>query len=408
MRILYIADGRSPIALNWIQYFCEHGHEVHLASIYPCAPQFDLASVYIIPVAFSGIEASGKEQSPGQKNQDSQRGWTRRLVTKLATPGLRTSLRHWFVPLSLPRAANQTRALIAAVQPDLVHAMRIPYEGMLAALALRENQLPLIVSVWGNDFTLHAAATPLMALLTRWTLERANALHTDCQRDLRLAYRWGFKQNKPARVLPGAGGIQSGIFYPTTVVERTEGMPTVVNPRGLRAYVRNDTFFKAIPFVLSRRPDVRFLCPAMAGEGQAEGWVKRLRIGHAVNLLPHQSRQQIADLFRRSQVVVSITEHDGTPNTLLEAMACGCFPIAGNLESICEWIVSGENGLLVNPRNPSRLAQAILEALDNKTMRSRAREYNYNLILQRADYDKVMEIASAFYSELCPNQAISQ
>ena len=408
MRILYIADGRSPIALNWIQYFCEHGHEVHLASIYPCAPQLNLASVHFIPVAFSGIEAYGKEQSLGQKNQDSQPGWTRRLGTKLATPGLRTSLRHWFVPLCLPRAANQLRALIASVQPDLVHAMRIPYEGMLAALALRENQLPLIVSVWGNDFTLHAAATPLMALLTRWILERANALHADCQRDLRLAYRWGFKQNKPARVLPGAGGIQSGIFYPTTVVERTEEIPTVINPRGLRAYVRNDTFFKAIPFVLSRRPDVRFLCPAMAGEGQVEGWVRRLRIGHAVNLLPHQSRQQIADLFRRSQVVVSITEHDGTPNTLLEAMACGCFPIAGNLESICEWIVSGENGLLVNPRNPSRLAQAILEALDNKTMRSRAREYNYNLILQRADYDKVMEIASAFYSELCPNQAISQ
>lgn len=408
MRILYIADGRSPIALNWIQYFCEHSHEVHLASIYPCAPQLNLASVHFIPVAFSGIEAYGKGQSPGQKNQDSQQGWARKLVINLAAPELRTSLRHWFVPLSLPGAANQLRTLIAAVQPDLVHAMRIPYEGMLAALALRENHLPLIVSVWGNDFTLHAVATPIMAYYTRRTLQRANALHADCQRDLRLAYRWGFAQNKPVRVLPGAGGIQSSIFYPTTMVERTEEIPTVINPRGLRAYVRNDTFFKAVSLVFSHRTDVRFLCPAMAGEGQAEEWVKRLGIEQAVNLLARQSHPQMADLFRQSQVAVSITEHDGTPNTLLEAMACGCFPIAGDLESIREWIVSGENGLLVNPRDSNRLAQAIIEALDNKNMRNRASEYNHSLILKKADYDQVMETASVLYSELCSNQAISQ
>jgi glycosyltransferase involved in cell wall biosynthesis len=408
MRILYIADGRSPIALNWIQFFYEQGHEVHLASIYSCTPQLDLASVHIIPVAFSGNRTSGKDQTIGQKSQVAQPGSIRRLITKLATPRLRTFLRHWFVPLSMPRAANQIKTLISSIRPDLVHAMRIPYEGMLAALALGDNQPPLIVSVWGNDFTLHAVATPSMAYYTRRTLRRANALHADCQRDLRLAYRWGFAQNKSARVLPGAGGVQSGIFYPTPVVERTEEVPTVINPRGFRAYVRNDTFFKAVSLVVSRRPNVRFLCPAMAGEDQAEIWVRRLGIEQAVNLLEYQSRQQMADLFRQSQVAVSITDHDGTPNTLLEAMACGCFPIAGDLESIREWIIPGENGFLVNPRDPSRLAQAIIKAIDNTSMRDRACEYNYNLIHNRADYDKVMETASVLYSELCSNQAISQ
>ncbi len=48
---------------------------------------------------------------------------------------LRTALRQWLGPLTLPGAARQLRLLIDQVQPDLVHAMRIPYEGMLAALA---------------------------------------------------------------------------------------------------------------------------------------------------------------------------------------------------------------------------------------------------------------------------------
>jgi hypothetical protein len=32
MKILYVADGRSPIAQNWIRYFAERGDEVYLAS----------------------------------------------------------------------------------------------------------------------------------------------------------------------------------------------------------------------------------------------------------------------------------------------------------------------------------------------------------------------------------------
>ena len=34
--------------------------------------------------------------------------------------------------------------------------------------------------------------------------------------------------------------------------------------------------------------------------------------------------------------------HDGTPNTLLEGMACGCLPVAGDLDSIREWLKPGQ------------------------------------------------------------------
>ena len=53
MRILFVADGRSPIALNWIRYFVDCGDEVHLASTFPCRPELALASLSIVPVAFS-------------------------------------------------------------------------------------------------------------------------------------------------------------------------------------------------------------------------------------------------------------------------------------------------------------------------------------------------------------------
>ena len=121
--------------------------------------------------------------------------------------------------------------------------------------------LPLLVSVWGNDFTLHAPSTPWMRQATRRALARADALHSDTQRDLLLASDWGFDPAKPGIVLPGGGGIQLDVFYPPD----TPPGPVVINPRGLRAYVRNDTFFKAVPLVLEQIPEARFLCPTMQG-----------------------------------------------------------------------------------------------------------------------------------------------
>ena len=215
-----------------------------------------------------------------------------------------------------------------------MHALRIPYEGMLAAAA--DSHAPLLVSVWGNDFTLHARTTPLMRLYTRRTMQRTDALLADCWRDIRLASQWDFPAQRPTRVLPGAGGVQMGMFYPA---KQPVGEPVVINPRGMRAYMRNDTFFKALPLVVTQQPEVRVLCPTMQGEPQAEKWVSQLKLEPYVQLLPYQSREQMAALFRQAQVAVSPSAHDGTPNTLLEAMACGCFPVAGDIESVREWLV---------------------------------------------------------------------
>jgi glycosyltransferase involved in cell wall biosynthesis len=387
MRLLFIADGRSPIALNWIRYFIDLGDAVHLASTYPCQEVSGLASQTIIPVA--GSELAG--EAPARVRQG---------LRRLLPVGLRTAARRWLGMRTLDKAAQQLDALVRSVQPDLVHAMRIPFEGMLAARALQSSgAIPLLVSVWGNDFTLHAPSSPRLGALTRETLLRADGLHPDCWRDARLAQEWGYDRQKPVLVAPGNGGIHLDVFYPAD--ERAIQAPGwVVNPRGIRSYVRSDVFFQSIPAVLDRLPDVRFVCPAMAGESQAETWVKSLHLEEKVQLLPKLSRSEMADIFRKAQVVVSPSLHDGTPNTLLEAMACGCFPVVGDIESLREWIRSGENGLLFNPNDPQALAQSVLIALQDRGLRSQARRFNARLIQEKAEYRRVMAQAEGFYRRL--------
>ena len=384
MRILFYADGRSPITLNWLRHWITRGDEVHLVTSFPCETLPGLASQQVVAVAFSSTKTTGQPAS--QKKG---------LLWGAGTLRLRLFVRQWLGPITIPAAGRALQEAVERIHPDLVHAMRIPYEGMTAAAA--NLKIPLLISVWGNDFTLHARSSPWMAYWTRRAMRAAHALHTDCQRDQRIAQKWGFREGTPTLVIPGNGGINPAIFHqPAEAVMQ----PVVINPRGFRSYVRNDVFFRSIPLVLKQIPNARFLCSAMAGDPEAEDWVTRLNIAHAVQLLPPRPHDQMGELFRKAAVLVSPSTHDGTPNSVLEGMACGCFPVVGRIESLQEWITHGQNGLLVDPSDAGALAQAILTGLTDPVLRASSAKENAAIISSRADYESCMDQATAFYEDI--------
>jgi glycosyltransferase involved in cell wall biosynthesis len=409
LKICFVADARSPIALNWISHFTKRDHSVHVISTYPGAVgDVPGARLHSVPLAFSRL---GQSEKAGVRMANGRR----RSKLKNSLAGLRSGVLSslslnahlWVTPFELHRHVPAVRALINQISPDLVHAMRIPFEGILAAKATPWN-VPLVISVWGNDFTLCAESNPLIARQTRLALARAYALHCDCRRDLDLAIRaWGFDPKKPSVVLPGAGGVQASLFHPGQPDSRfrrelsiPDDAPVVLNPRGFRGYVRNDVFFRAIPSILMQYPNAIFVCPGMQGSPIAGKWVRRLAVQESVRLLPSVPREKMAELFRLACVAVSPSLHDGTPNTLLEAMACGCFPVAGDIESVREWLTDKENGLLCDPTDPEALARAIVCALGDEEMRTHAREVNVQLIAERAEYTKVMQQAEEFYFKI--------
>jgi len=116
-------------------------------------------------------------------------------------------------------------------------------------------------------------------------------------------------------------------------------------------------------------------------------------------------REQMAELFRLADVAVSPSNHDGTPNTLLEAMACGAFPVAGDIESVREWIESGQNGLLCDPNDMNALAHAMIAALTDNELRENAGVINQKLIAERAEFNSGMRRAELFYQALIDSVA---
>ncbi len=81
-------------------------------------------------------------------------------------------------------------------------------------------------------------------------------------------------------------------------------------------------------------------------------------------------------------------------------MACGAYPVAGDLQSIREWIEDGKNGTLIDPADADQLAEATAQALENAELREQAAAENIRLVETRADYELGMQKAQTFYEGL--------
>jgi glycosyltransferase involved in cell wall biosynthesis len=391
MHILLVADGRSAITAGWLRMLHRLDTRVSLVSTFPCDPPEYAELVAVLPVGFSSMAGGQVRLSDATEGSKTVIGMKRHVIRAFRPAFL--AARAWLAPLTLSKYQARFVQIVNEIQPDLVHALRIPFEGMLASLTPKD--IPLLVSIWGNDLTLHARTSPFMASHTRKALRRADGLLADAHRDERLAKQWGLREDAPTLVVPGNGGLDL-----KRVKEVTKGKelpfdlpadrPLVINPRGFRpGSVHQNTFFRSIPLVLEKVPQAFFICTAMQGQPEAEKWVEKLGIQDHVLLLPYLPQGQLWQVYAQSKVYVSLSSHDGTPNTFLEVLACGCFPVVGDIESLREWLRDGKNGLLVDPMDPHQAADAVIQALTDEALLASARQKNFAMIKQRVDVDLV-------------------
>lgn len=360
----------------------EQGIEAHLVTTYPVDPgDLPVQSIELLPWDFSA-KVRKNEKGGGFGNTSGKSS----PLTKLRGGRLwnaMVALRAKTAPRTAMRLVPELERIIDKVKPDLVHGIRSAFEGYMASQALQNRPYPFLMSTWGNDFTLYASQGGVLQKLTVAEMKRADGLHPDCHQDLALAENFGWDPRKPAKVLPGNGGIRDDIFHPgprDVDLLRDLGIPAdakiVLNARGIKPYVRTDVFFDAMSQVLRQRKDVWGIGVAMAGKPAVEGWMQQYGVTERFVAAPPLPFERMGNLFRSSEVMISPSEHDGTPNSVIEGMACGAYPIAGNIESLREWITDGKNGNLFPVDNAEQLAQKILAALEDNDMRSKALEVN--------------------------------
>jgi glycosyl transferase family 1/glycosyl transferase family 4 len=390
IRVLLVADVRSPTTWGWVDA---------------------IRSAGIIVLGLNGKEWPENRAfySSGQRSRIGARQQLASFAS--ATPRrlkLTQGFRRTTGPLLASMRSRRLKRAIARTRPDIIHALRIPCEAMEAAAACPQD-IPLAVSIWGNDLTLQASINRLIARATRRVLMETNLLFADCQRDIDLAKNWGLQVRTATSVLPGGGGIDLARVAKAKRVSalRLEDLEWVnhrliVNPRGCREYVRNDILLEALSLLRSEiDSDVRIVFVDAAHDEGLRRRIENHSLSEKIIVTEKLAPTRILSLFCRTEISVSITEHDGTPNSLLEAMAAGAIPVCGDIPSIREWIVHGTNGFLAPSDNPRAVADALLNSLQlSDVERSVMRAENCKIIATRAERNLTGMQAAEKYREL--------
>jgi glycosyltransferase involved in cell wall biosynthesis len=116
-------------------------------------------------------------------------------------------------------------------------------------------------------------------------------------------------------------------------------------------------------------------------------------------------RHEIASLLHSADVLVAPSvptaagRREGIPVVLMEAMASGLPVIASNISGIPELVENGRSGLLVEPRQPDQLADALMRLHGDPELRDRLGKQGRQRVMDEYDLHKNTAALAAYFRD---------
>lgn len=324
LRVLVAGWLNSPHVISWANAVTAAGHEVHLVGRVPPGPaRIEGANVYELP--------------------------------RDGPPFVR-SLR---MSRALADVADQ-------VQPDLVHAQWLTEFGWMAA---REGLRPLICSAWGSDvlgvhgFVRRRAKRALDGsdLVTADSAHLARATRELAGRDVPVeVVRWGLDLERFAPGTKSAARHALGL--------EGDG-PLVVSVRGFKPVYNVDLQLRAFARFSKGRPGARLVLKSPGDDVSpaARKAIEQLGISEAVTIIGNLPSEEMPDVYRAADVVISVPSSDSSPRSVWEALACGRPVVVSDLPWARDELEDGRNALLTK-LDAAAIADAIERALSDESL----------------------------------------
>ena len=158
--------------------------------------------------------------------------------------------------------------------------------------------------------------------------------------------------------------------------------------------------FDAIPAVLARHPEARFLlCGVAENEAQEpvlREEVRRRGLDQRVTFLGSLEGREKARVWVSSAVFVAPSWTEAFPLVVPEAMAAGVPMVVTSVGATPDYVKDGEDGFLIPPHDPAALADRINRLLDDEPLRRRIADH----VRARAPLEFAIEVGAARVREV--------
>jgi len=158
-------------------------------------------------------------------------------------------------------------------------------------------------------------------------------------------------------------------------------------------------FLEAAKIISKRFPNVKFL---IVGDGSLrkdlENYSKKLGISNKITFTG--VRKDIPDILKKIDISVLSSNYEGLPNIILESMASSKPVVATTVGGIPEAVIDGKTGILVPPKNPEALANAIIKLLKNPKLREKMGKAGRKRVEKYFTIKKMVKEYEKVYDEL--------
>jgi glycosyltransferase involved in cell wall biosynthesis len=143
---------------------------------------------------------------------------------------------------------------------------------------------------------------------------------------------------------------------------------TIYSPRWCLPIYNIEVIVDAVILLLKAGEKVRLIYRDVYIDESDEAVQYSVMLANKIKHLDFRSNFQVVGLVEKyelikiiqsSDVVISVSHFDGTPLSILEAMACKTLTVSGKIPSTTNFIVHGVNGYLVDKDSPEELAQQL-------------------------------------------------
>jgi len=180
----------------------------------------------------------------------------------------------------------------------------------------------------------------------------------------------------------------------------------VITVANLRPEKNHETLIAAADLLSADFPDVEF---QIVGDGprrsELEALVRSRRLDDRVSFLGH--REDVGRLLSEASIFALPSRSEAFPNGAIEAMAAGLPVVASAVGGLLDLIEHGRTGLLIEPGNPTALADALRQLLTNQTAAARIGEHARAHVQQRYSFERMVKAFEDLYLAGLPARSLS-
>jgi glycosyltransferase involved in cell wall biosynthesis len=117
-------------------------------------------------------------------------------------------------------------------------------------------------------------------------------------------------------------------------------------------------------------------------------------------------RTDVPEILQALDIFVLPSNWEGLPNAVLEAMAAGLPVVATRVGGVPEVVVEGQTGILVPPRDPNALADALLTLLRDPNLRRRMGQAGRQRVQEYFSVDQMVSKTETLYEQLLSEKGL--